>query len=121
MRLFLFFSVWLLLSCASKASSPYVDANEPEQLSTEQLKKLEARAVNHDAKAAFHLYTYYLFAEDGMAKAMYWLRVAANDGYPQAEYNLGAFLKQSSSSRDQKEAEVWLAKAAKDGVTTPTK
>jgi TPR repeat protein len=114
----------VLSGCTSSpsVSGPrYTCANEPDELSDGEIQKLKMQAGKSDVRAAYRLYTYYLFSENGMPEAMHWLRVAAEEGYPLAEYNLGALLRESDSSQDKKEARLWLAKAAKDGVTTPTK
>jgi len=79
--------------------------------------KLEREALLGDAKAAYRLLgNAALSGAAGTASdARFWLTVAAENGHPVAQYNLGAMLLGHADPRDQVRAEYWLSRAARSG------
>jgi TPR repeat protein len=110
-----------LVGCASSERTEWTNANEPVQLSDESIRQLKIEADDSNPVAAYKLYTFYIFDKDSVSEAIHWLRLSAKEGYPMAEYNLGKILSESSSPDDRKESGVWLERARKHGVVTPTK
>ncbi len=81
------------------------------------LAKLERQALLGDAKAAYRLLGNAALAgkpgtNDDTA---FWLAIAAENGHPIAQYNLGAKLLGEADPRDRVRAEYWLSRAAKAG------
>jgi TPR repeat protein len=80
-----------------------------------ELSKLEREALLGDAKAAYQLLGKTALAGGGTSDSSYWLEVAAENGHPIAQYNLGAKLLGSVDPRDQVRSEYWLSRAAQSG------
>ena len=69
-------------------------------------------------KSEYELYIHYdSLPSSNSQEAIHWLRMAAENGLPLAEYNLGKNLSVSDSQKNQREGALWLAKARKDGET----
>jgi TPR repeat protein len=82
--------------------------------------KLEKMARSGDQDAALRLAAYYTWsfgAESGRVRKFYWLQIAAENGSPMGEYNLGFALSLGGPSQDLTRARFWLKKAHRDGVS----
>jgi hypothetical protein len=100
-------------------------ADDARAISPADQAKLERQALLGDAKAAYRLLgnaalgsTPGAGAAPGTGDASFWLAVAAENGHPIAQYNLGAMLLGHADPRDRVRAEYWLALAAKAGDTS---
>jgi TPR repeat protein len=93
-----------------------VAADDSRAISPAERAKLEQQALLGDAKAAYRLLgNAALAAAPGAGDASFWLAVAAENGHPIAQYNLGAMLLGHADARERVRAEYWLARAAKAG------
>jgi TPR repeat protein len=84
------------------------------RISPGERAKAEREALLGDAKAAYRLLGDSATAGNAEDTA-FWLEVAAENGHPIAQYNLGAKLLGSADPRLQVRAEYWLSRAAKAG------
>ena len=87
------------------------------QIPPDQVAKVEREALLGDAKAAHRLFGRAALsgAPVDSKETTFWLTVAAENGHPVAQYNLGAMLLGRADRREQVRAEYWLARAAKAG------
>jgi len=91
-------------------------AGEQSQSAPAEVAKLERQALLGDAKAAFRLLQSTAAGKSGVnPEAALWLTIAAENGHPIAQYNLGAKLLGGADPRDRVRAEYWLSRAAKAG------
>jgi TPR repeat protein len=101
----------VLANVAAAAAS----AGEPaRRMPAAELVKLAREALLGDAKAAYRLLGDAALAGN-TADTTFWLEVAAENGHPIAQYNLGAKLLGNADPRDQVRAEYWLSRAARAG------
>lgn len=90
----------------------------PYCLTEHQIKLLEDMALRGSPGAAFRLflcYEKYEYKKDH-SKSLYWVRIAAQNGHPQGEYNYGLKLKDDPDPKNRLRAGFWLQRAAKQGV-----
>jgi TPR repeat protein len=81
-------------------------------LSKEDIKELSNKAEKGNDSAAYRLYQYYYYVElEHSVKELYWLKKAAKNGNPDAQYELGRKLINS----DMTQAIYWYTKAAQSG------
>lgn len=82
-----------------------------------EVMKLEREALLGDAKAAYRLLGEAALSgtAGAIGDARFWLTVAAENGHPAAQYNLGAMLLGQADARERLRAEYWLSRAARSG------
>jgi len=86
----LLFGLWANLAVSAQEPSAMPrSANAEYQLTESQIADLAARANQGDTKAAMRLAFYYDFVAGDHDSADKWLRKAADDGDPKAQFNLG--------------------------------
>ena len=93
---------------------------------------LERDALSGGVEEAVKLWLYYSFAHVDLQKYFYWLTIAAENGSPISQYNLGTLLSQGAAQKsivmgvtisqdaDQKgkmRARYWLKKAEQSGIS----
>jgi TPR repeat protein len=89
----------------------------------DQLKTVERAALLGDATAAHRLAGYDLLcgnSERGREEA-FWTEIAAQNGHPTSQYNLGCRLSYSRSPRDVLRSRFWLEKARANGNASAKK
>lgn len=90
---------------------------EPEQeiqrwhLTGPTLPQFKRAAMRGSPNAAYRVYQHY----SDPKKRLFWARIAAQNGHPQAPYAVGHLLLESPESDDRIRAEFWLKKAATAG------
>jgi hypothetical protein len=88
-----------------------------------EIADVRRRAEGGDAQAQFNLGRKYIDAQ-GVAKddrqALVWYRKAAEQGYADAQFELGVFIEwgMGGLAKDDREALVWTRKAAEQGLAT---
>jgi TPR repeat protein len=67
------------------------------------------------------LYDQGLGVTQNYSEAAKWYRLAADQGYPQAQYNLGLLYNQGNGvAKDNNEAKKWWQKASDQGLSAAT-
>jgi TPR repeat protein len=73
------------------------------------------RALMGSGEAAIRLGNYYYFVKLDQSEGRYWMTIAAENGLPNAMYNLGFYLRLSKDERDRTRARYWLGRAEELG------
>ena len=85
-------------------------------LTNEELFDLRKKSQDGDAKASKKLWLFYEFAARDDVKAAEWLEKAAEQGLPDAQYNLAFdFSRRGSPRYDLQKAKYWAEEAATNG------
>jgi hypothetical protein len=93
---------------------PY-DSRDKWGLSEYEVKLLQDKALKGSPEAAYRLYFYYAIYRKDHSEKLYWVRIAAENGYPGGEYALGFELRNDPDPRNRQRARFWLKRAAKHG------
>lgn len=121
----------LLLACL--AATPASGVGLPAQPSTavaidssmalsgDQLSALSQAALAGDPDAAFRMFLNFALPGDARDTANRWLRIAAENGHPIAQYNLWFQLKDSKDGDDRRRSIFWLRRSAQAGYAPATK
>jgi TPR repeat protein len=90
-------------------------------LSEDGIAALNSKALKGDGEAAFYLSRHYLFVKKDSAQSTQWLKMSAEEGYPEGMYSYGLLLSHSSNTYDLSNARYWLQKAKlSDDLNVPT-
>lgn len=85
-------------------------------ISDEEIHILEEKATNGDKNSAFKLYQYHMFVSLDHDLEFKWLKIAAKNGHPIAQFNLAdLFFKQDNKEK----AIFWAKKAHRNGAKLP--
>ena len=88
-------------------------------LTDEEREVLEKKSFDGDAAASFRLYEYYSLSNPNLEKEFQYLEVAATQGHPIAQYNLGCLMTRIRGPYtpwyDLDKAIYWMEKSAKNG------
>lgn len=79
------------------------------------LPHLENEAIEGSPDAALRLHLYYEVAHVDLKKSLFWARIAAENGSPVGQYDLGLKLQNNPDSRSRKRGNFWLKRAAENG------
>jgi TPR repeat protein len=117
---------WLLaICCLALSPSQAIEqqrVKQPSYLNSDawipmaERPKLEAKALAGDGDAAIKLATFYELIPMSDKDGTYWYTIAAEDGSPVGEYNLGFMLSNGGRDYNNMRAIFWLNKAKADGV-----
>jgi TPR repeat protein len=92
-----------------------VSGVEDAALSSDQVKKLTASALNGSSVAAIKLANYYSSYHIDLEKGRYWAIIAAENGGPDGELWAWSYLHDSTDPLDNIRSLYWLRKAADSG------
>lgn len=85
-------------------------------LTNEELREFQKKSQNGDADASQKLWLFYNFALLDHDKAVEWLKKAAEQGLPVAQYSLAFDLsRRGTLGYDLEKAKYWATKAADNG------
>lgn len=85
-------------------------------ISDEEIHILEEKATNGDKNSAFKLYQYHMFVSLDQDLEFKWLKIAAKNGHPIAQFNLADLF----FTQDNKEKAIfWAKKAHRNGAKLP--
>jgi TPR repeat protein len=87
------------------------------ELPRQEIPGLKVKALSGDGVAAEKLARFYGFVLMSSADEYYWATVAAEDGNPKSEYNLGVLLSSDTKHQNRTRAIFWLERARAAGVT----
>lgn len=87
------------------------------ELSKTELERFRTAGLSGDGAAAEKVADYYGFILMSVSDELHWRTIAAEDGDPTAEYNLGVRLSDPSPHYDNARAIFWLKRARAAGVT----
>ena len=104
-----------MLSCSEPDSEISFDHSGLERL---DINKLQPLADAGNADAQFALGMIYAAGDEipqDLPQALIWLRRAAEQGHPQAQYEFASFYIREGSNQDLAEAVKWLRRSAEQG------
>lgn len=84
-------------------------------LSEAEIEVLTKKALGGSPEAGFRLFEFYNFFKRDYKESNFWEVIAAENGYPIAQYNLAARLTDDPDPRNRQRARFWLEHAAKSG------
>lgn len=85
-------------------------------LTDEELLDFQRKSQDGNAEASHKLWLFYEFTARDHAKAADWLKRAAEQGLPAAQYGLAVYLsRRGSPGYNLQEAKLWANKAANSG------
>ena len=113
-RYILSLGIFLIASLTGcHTDKPVYTTNYSTFLSSQDIGILEVQAQRGDGVAAFKLSEYYNFNTDQRDLAIHWLSIAATNGYPSAQYNLGFHYNEIN---DRQNARYWYERALTNGM-----
>jgi hypothetical protein len=80
-----------------------------------ELPKLEREALKGSPDAAFRLYRYHQSVRLDFKEGLFWAQIAAENGHPVGQYNLGFLWRNDPDPRNRLRARFWLERAAEKG------
>jgi len=84
-------------------------------LSEDEIKTLQDRALRGAPEPAFRLYQFFELYKKDYKESLFWVMVSAENGHPGGEYTLGFKLKDDPDHRNRQRAIFWLKRAAEHG------
>jgi hypothetical protein len=78
-------------------------------ISKRTLSRFKRVAMIGSPSAAYSIYKY-CFSKCSSNEKFFWLKIAAQNGYPEAYYDLGSILKKSKNPNDRERSRFWLSK-----------
>lgn len=82
-----------------------------------ELASLEHEALQGSPDAAFRLHRYYQSVRLDFKEGLFWAQIAAENGHPVGQYNLGFILRNDPDPRNRLRARFCLDRAADNGVS----
>lgn len=120
-------AVMLSLSCVRQGmpnndlSGIPVMGNQAYVLSGDEIRALQDQALKGSPESALRLHLFYEFVRLDFAESLHWVRIAAENGDPVGQYNLGFKLRNDPDPRNRIRARFWLERAAKNGDSLAAK
>jgi TPR repeat protein len=100
---------------SGRAMSETVSGNSGFEIPAGEIPGLEKDALAGGAQSAYRLSVYYGLSQNNNEKQLYWLTIAAENGSPAGEYNLGFELAHLGGLQNTVRAIFWLKRAKRDG------
>ena len=104
-------------ACSSKnrKAMEIVSPQESFYLSPDRLKELENKSEQGDIEALNRVVMYYMLADHNHDNMMKYLRILAEKGDPNGQYNLGYYMLSSDDQEKRNEGIIWIEKSADSG------
>lgn len=96
------------------AANEPVMGNQAYVLSMSEIEGLENAAIDGDGVAAFRLSRYYLMIRLEPQQAIKWMRIAAENNYPPAYYNLAFLMRNDPDAASRRRTRYWLQRAVRE-------
>jgi TPR repeat protein len=92
-----------------------VMGNQVFVISAAEIPGLQDLALRGSAEAAFKLARFHNMVTLDFKEGLYWMTIAAENGYPGATYELGFYLRLQDDPRSKLRARYWLGRAQNEG------
>lgn len=96
------------------AANEPVMGNQAYALSLSEIEGLENAALDGDGEAAFRLSRHYLMIRLEPQQAKKWMRIAAENNYPPAYYNLAFLMRNDPDTASRRRTRYWLQRAIRE-------